>query len=391
MASLFPDEREPAAETPPSTGAPERDDLLDALRLALIPGIGPRLQQNLLQAFGSPAAILAAGRDQLLQVDGIGRKLADAILEYRHPVDAQREREGCRAMGVSLHLRGQDGYPPGLARIPDPPLLLYTKGTLEPRDQLAVAIVGSRRCTAYGRRQAERIARALATAGMTIVSGLARGIDACAHRGALEAGGRTIAVTATGLSIVYPPEHAELAEQIAARGAIVTESPLGQQPVPGLFPQRNRIISGMSLGVILVEASRNSGALHTARHAMEQGREVFAVPGPIDSLESEGCLDLIRDGATLVRNVDDVLEGLGPLMAPVQRTENEQVRSPLELTLNEQERAVLNQLGDDPRQLEEIVRGSGMDASRVMSTLTVLEMKRVARRLPGSLFLRVPR
>lgn len=365
-------------------------DVLDALRLSLIPGIGPRLQQQLLEALGSAAAILAAPRELLLQVDGIGQKLATSIVENRHPADARREWIECQARSVGLRLRGAENYPASLEKIPDPPAILYVRGTLEPRDQLAVAIVGSRRCTAYGRRMAERLARGLANAGMTVISGLARGIDGCAHRGALEAGGRTIAVTATGLANVYPPEHAELAVEITKRGALVTESPLGQQPVPGLFPQRNRIISGLSLGVVLVEASRNSGALHTARHAMEQGRDVFAVPGHIDSLESEGCHDLIRDGAALVRGVDDILEALGPLMHPVAVSAKEEIRSPRELSLNEPERNVLNAVTDAPQHMDDVVRASGLEPSRVMSTLLVLEMKRLVRRLPGSLFVRTP-
>ena len=214
-------------------------------------------------------------------------------------------------------LRDDPAYPAALGRICDPPGVLFCQGKLEPRDELAVAVVGSRRCTVYGRQQAERLAGVLARAGLTIVSGLARGIDAAAHRGALEAGGRTIAVLGTGLANIYPPEHAELAAAIARNGAVLSEVPLDTAPLPGLFPQRNRIIAGLSMGVVVVEASRNSGALHTVRHALEQGREVFAVPGRIDSLASEGCHDILRDGATLVRHADDILQGLGPLAAPV--------------------------------------------------------------------------
>ncbi|MCC7422894.1 MAG: DNA-protecting protein DprA [Planctomycetaceae bacterium] len=378
MASLFSDD----SDCPP--------DVLDALRLAMIPGVGPRLRESLLAALGSPAAILTAAREVLLQVEGIGPKLANSIIENRHPADARREWVECQARNIDLRLRGTPAYPPSLEKIPDPPSVLYVQGTLEPRDQVAVAIVGSRRCTAYGRRQAERLARGLANAGMTIISGLARGIDGCAHRGALAVGGRTIAVTATGLTKIYPPEHADLARDISRQGALVTESPLGQEPIKGLFPQRNRIISGLSLGVVLVEASRNSGALHTARHAMEQGRDVFAVPGPIDNLESEGCHDLIRDGAALVRGVDDILESLGPLMKPVAMSPGEEVRSPRELTLNEPERLVLNAVTNDPQHLDNITRSCGIEVSRVSSTLLILEMKRLVRRLPGSLFVRIP-
>jgi DNA processing protein len=241
----------------------------------------------------------------------------------------------------------------------------------------------------YGRQQAERLAAALARAGMTIVSGLARGIDAAAHRGALAAGGRTIAVCATGLANLYPPEHKDLAKDIVAAGAVISESPLDRGPSRGIFPQRNRIISGISLGVIIVEASRQSGALHTARHAMEQGREIFAVPGRIDSLASCGCHDLIRDGATLVRDVDDVLQELGPLLQPVARSEGDVVQSPRELTLSDQEREVLNLLSTDPQHIDEVVAASSLETSRVLSTLTALEMRRLIRRLPGGMLVRV--
>src|SRR6185369_922952 len=206
-----------------------------------------------------------------------------------------------------------------------------------------------------------------------------------AHQGALAAGGRTLAVLGTGLSNIYPPEHRELANRVAASGAILTESSLDQAPLPGLFPQRNRIISGMATGVIVVEAARNSGALHTVRHAIEQGREVFAVPGRVDSLASEGCHDMIRDGATLVRTVDDVLETLGPLVAPVSlgATATETVNNPRELSLSPQEREILNLVPADPLHIDEILTAAGIEPSRVLATLTVLEMKRFVRRLPG--------
>jgi DNA processing protein len=373
-----------------SQAPPDDPDLLDAVRLNLVPGIGPRLQQSLLDAFGSPAAILQASVPELQQVDGIGPKLAASIVAHRDAAAARHECERCRKIGVRLLRKGTADYPRMLGEICDAPPVLYCRGGLETRDELAVAIVGSRRCSVYGRQQAERFAAALCRAGMTVISGLARGIDAAAHRGALEAGGRTIAVAATGLARIYPPEHKELANQIAEQGAIVCESPLDQEPVPGLFPQRNRIISGLSLGVILIEATRTSGSLHTARHAMEQGREVFALPGRISDLTSEGCHDLIRDGVPLVRGVDDVLQTLGPLLTPVQRTPTETVHSPRELSLSEQERTILNLVLTDPRQIDEIVRDAAIESSRVLATLTILEMKRLLRRLPGGFVVRTP-
>lgn len=363
-------------------------ELLNALRLNLLPGIGPRLQRALLDHFGSPEGVFSAGLDELQSVEGIGPKLARGILEHHNPAEAERELAECRDLNIRLVLRGDDDYPQQLAEIHDPPAILYCRGTITPQDNLAIAIVGSRRCTLYGKQQAERLATELARAGVTIVSGLARGIDAAAHRGALTGGGRTIAVAATGLATIYPPEHAELADEIVGAGAILTESCLLQQPVAGLFPQRNRIISGLSLGVLIVEANRSSGALHTARHAMEQGRDVFALPGRIDSLASEGCHDLIRDGAMLVRNVDDILESLGPLAKPTKDAAGAEVHSPRELSLNDQERDILRHVTVDPRHIDEVLRASELEPSRVLATLTVLEMKRMVRRLPGGYVVR---
>jgi len=351
--------------------------------------VGPRLQRNLLDVFGSTSEVFAADLTRLEQVAGIGPKVARLIAAAKHSHDAVCEWRRCCERGVNLIQNGKDTYPRNLSEICDAPGLLYTRGTIEPRDDLAVAIVGSRRCTHYGRQQAGKIARTLSMAGMTVVSGLARGIDVAAHRGALAGGGRTIAVLATGLLSIYPPEHGELAKEIAENGAIVCESKLDQHPAPGLFPQRNRIISGLSLGVIIIEAQRKSGALHTARHAMEQGREVMAVPGPIDSLASEGSHDLLRDGATLIRNADDVFESLGPLIEPVNTSPQTEVRSPRELTLSGQELAVLNLVTTQPGSIDEVLRQTSIESSRVLATLTVLEMKRMVKRLPGGMLVRL--
>ena len=374
---LFPAEDE---ETPADD--PEQA-VLNVLRLNLVPGIGPRTFQLLLERFETPAAILQASVSQLREVPNVGPKLAMSIITHGTEQAARAELARTVAAGASLLIRGHDCYPAPLDRIPDPPTVLYCQGTLLPVDQLAIGIVGSRHCTEYGRRQANRLAQGLARAGVTVISGLARGIDAEAHKGALEAGGRTIAVCATGLGTIYPPEHVELANSIRQSGCLLTESPMDQQPKSGLFPQRNRIISGMSMGVILVEAGRNSGALHTARHAMEQNREVFALPGRVDSEASFGCLDLIRDGATLIRGVDDVLTTLGPLVTPVKVTETETVHSPAELQLSDQQRTILNLVTNEPVAVDEVTRAAGIEISRVLSTLTILEMKRLIRRLPG--------
>ena len=364
--------------------------MLDILNLNAVPGLGPRLMMLLLERFDSASAVLAASGSELLDVPGIGPKLSAEITKARTSDAGRRELDRCRAAGIDLIPRGSESYPKMLSEICDPPIMLSRKGAYLEVDQLAIGIVGSRHCTMYGRQQAERLAGSLARAGFTVVSGLARGIDAAAHRGALKAGGRTIAVCATGLGTIYPPEHVELAGEITQHGCLLTESPLDRGPSPGIFPQRNRIISGLSLGVIIIEANRKSGALHTARHANEQGREVFVVPGRIDNPSSLGCHDLIRDGAQLIRGVDDVIEALGPLTTPVARDDREDVvLTPRELTLNDQERMILNSVGTEPTAVDDVLRNVSIEHGRVLATLTVLEMKRLVRRLPGGQIIRV--
>lgn len=357
---------------------------LALLQLNLIPGLGPRMQSLLLARFGNASAVFRANGAELLEVDGIGPKISSAIVKHRAMTQAREEYAECRERGVELRFHNQPNYPRILGQIHDPSPVLYVRGTLLERDELAVGIVGSRQCTMYGRMQAHRFAARLATAGITIVSGLARGIDAAAHRGAIEVGGRTVAVCAPGLKQIYPPEHQGLAEEIAKAGCLITESPLNRAPQRGLFPQRNRVIAGLSLGVIIIEAGRGSGALHTARHANEQGREVFALPGRVDSAASEGCHDLIRDGVALLRSPEDVLEALGPLMGPVSVSPKQVVAVPRELKLSDLESAVLNLIDFAPTSIDQVLSGAEMESSRVLSTLTVLEMRKLVKRLPGS-------
>jgi DNA processing protein len=371
----------------------ESDDeqrLLDLINLAMVPGVGPHISQALLERFESAGRVLAATRGELLGVSGVGPKITEKIARARQDFDAAAELASCRRLGVDVIARGDPRYPPTLENIPDPPSLLYVRGAIEPRDQLAIAVVGSRHCTPYGSRIAEKLSAALARTGFTVVSGLARGIDASAHRGAIKAGGRTIGVLANGLASVYPPEHEELARSVVAAGALISEMPMQQGPLAGLFTQRNRIISGLALGVLVVEATPRSGSLSTASHAMEQNREVFAVPGPADSLASRGCHRLIRDGARLVETVDDILEELGPLVREV-RTHPEEppVRHPAELALSDQERSLLGRLDDQPTAVDDLIMLTGMTAGQVMATLSVLELKRLVKRLPGHRFVRV--
>jgi DNA processing protein len=364
-------------------------ELRDLLCLTLIAGIGPLTSRALLERFETAGRVLDASPAALREVAGVGAKLAQRIARARRENDAEAELARCVQLGVRIVRRGEAGYPEPLNTIPDPPQLLYTLGSYQPADELAVAIVGSRRSTPYGARIAERLASSLARVGITVVSGLARGIDGAAHQGALKAGGRTVAVLANGLAQVYPPEHAALARKICDAGAILSEMPILQEPLPGLFPQRNRIISGMCLGVVVVEATPNSGSLTTVQHAVEQNREVFAVPGPVDSLASRGCHRLLRDGARLVETIDDILEELGPLVHEVRRGDDEPtVRHPVELTLNDQERSLLGELGDVPVSVDELIQKTRLTASQVMATMSVLEMRRLVKRLSGQQFIR---
>lgn len=363
--------------------------LVDAIRLSLVSGVGPILRKALVDHFGSPTSALDAPASALREVHGVGPKVAKAIASARENADAEHEIAVCREKGVSIVTQDDPAYPRALAEIPDPPGVLFVRGEIRPQDAIGVAIVGSRHATSYGTTIAERLAGSLARAGVTIVSGLARGIDAAAHRGALNAGGRTIGVLGSGVLNIYPPEHVDLALDVIQCGAILSETPPQSPPMSGAFPQRNRIITGMSMGVIVVEASDRSGALISARHAMEQNREVFAVPGRVDSRMSKGCHRLLRDGAKLVESADDVLEELGPLITPAPSPDGQPVHHPAELMLNDLEQQVLAAIGADPTQIDQIVATSGVPVPQVLATLSVLEMRRLVRRVSGNLVRRI--
>lgn len=363
--------------------------LIDMLRLTLIAGVGPRTRLALLDHFGSAASVLQAGQSELQKVAGVGPKLAARIVTAREAVDAEGELELCRREQIAVLSEASPDYPAPLREIADPPGVLFLRGNLLPTDRLAIAIVGTRHATRYGRTQAERLAASLVRAGLVVVSGLARGIDAAAHRGALAAGGRTLALLGSGVLNIHPPEHETLADEVAASGAVISESPPRFAPLSGSFPQRNRLISGLSLGVIVVEAAERSGALITARHAMEQGREVFAVPGPVDSRASRGCHRLLRDGAKLVESADDVLEELGPLMAPVPQADGRTIHHPAELQLNPVEQQVLQAIPTAPTAIDHIVAESGLPVHQVLSAVSVLEMRRLVRRVSGQQLLRL--
>jgi DNA processing protein len=356
------------------------DEVRSLLTLHLVPGLGPRLTAALLERFGSASAILQAPAEELAEVPHIGDKLARQLRESMATVDVAAELERMERFHVRVLPRGGEGYPAPLTNIADPPPLLYSRGRWEERDANAVTIVGSRQCTSYGRRVAERLAAGLVQRGFTVISGLARGIDGSAHRGALDAGGRTVAVLAGGLSKIYPSEHVELAEQVQESGALLSEAPMGMQPLANMFPMRNRIMSGLARGVVIVEAAEQSGSLITARHAAEQGRAVFAVPGPVDSLSSGGTNALIRDGATLVRTADDIVEeldGVAAVAAPPTKAEPPP-------GLDEKQKRIWDCLAGQPRHVDELAQQLTLSVPELMASLLTLEMKRGIRRLSGN-------
>ncbi|MEC8558315.1 MAG: DNA-processing protein DprA [Planctomycetota bacterium] len=362
---------------------------LDYLQLVHTTGVGPQILDMLLEHFGNAATVLSASPTDLMEVPGVGISLSRRLRSAEFRERALEIVESCRESDVRILFPDEPSFPRLLHEIDGTPSVLFLRGELFKTDNLSVAIVGTRGATQYGRSQAERFARQLARAGLTVVSGLARGIDTSAHRGALEAGGRTIAVLANGVQEVYPSQNAELGEQIASSGALISEMPPGTKPKRGMFPQRNRIVTGISLGTIVIEAAQRSGALISARLAGEQGRDVFALPGMVTAPNSQGCHQIIRDGATLVQDPHDVIEALGPLVEGVEISEEKTIRNPAELQLNEQETQVLQAIGTEPTDLNNVVITSQLPVARVLSTISVLEMRRLVRRVSGQLVQRL--
>jgi DNA processing protein len=337
-------------------------DLESLVALNLTGLVGAALHRRLCERFGSARAALRAPRSELKRVPGIGDLTSSAIVEQSKSGAAADEIETAAAEGVSILPFGAPGYPASLATLHDPPLVLYVRGSLEERDLLGVGLVGSRQATPYGLRQAARFGVELAEVGVTVVSGLARGIDTEAHQGALRSKeGRTLAVLGSGVLSVYPPENRLLSRRISERGALLSEFPLRSTPLPENFPRRNRIISGLSLGILVIEAGEKSGALITADWAMEQGRDVFALPGSVESPMSRGAHLLIRQGAKLAETAADILEELPPL-APLLRTGTSTDVSPLE-------RAVLRELGPRARTAEAVAAGSRLPEVTVSAAL----------------------
>lgn len=349
----------------------------------LLPQLGGVAVQGLIAAFGSVSRAWAASPEVLQQAAGIGPAVARAMHDCPWQRMLRQDQARVAEAGLTVIVWGDAEYPTRLQSIASAPPVLYLRGTVTPEDDAAVAVVGSRRATAYGEDTARELARELGRRGITIVSGLARGIDAAAHRGALEVGARTVGVLGSGLDQIYPPEHVGLAADVASAGAVCSEFPLGTPPLRLHFPRRNRIISGLSLGVVVVEAGVESGALITAHHALEQGREVFAVPGRVHARYSEGCHRLIKAGAKLVENWEDVLAELVPNLKARRKRRPAESPSP---PLNEDERRVYDLLADGPLHIDALIVQSGLGGGRTASVLVGLEMKGIVRQLKGKVF-----
>jgi DNA processing protein len=356
---------------PCATGSPEAEsETAFWLAVSRVPYIGPARIERLLQTFGSLSVAWSAPAEDLRAA--LESRSLSALLAARGRIDPAGELERLSRLGIRAVHPGHPSYPRLLAEISGRPSLLYVRGELAPADNTSVAIVGTRRATPYGRQAAERIATELAQAGVTVVSGLARGVDAAAHRAALEAGGRTIAVLGSGLDVIYPAEHGRLAEQILGSGAILSEFPPGTKPDAQNFPARNRIVSGMTLGTLIIEAPARSGALITASFAGDQGREVFVIPGSIFAQTAEGTNALLRDGARLVRDGADILEDLG-------LGGGDPVVTQTQLLLGEDERRLFEAVGKEARHIDELAEDAGLPAGAASALMLTLELKGLVR------------
>jgi DNA processing protein len=365
------------------------------LALNLLPRIGPIRVRRLLERFDRPQAILTAKRNELLDVPGIGEEMADHLTDWENRIDLEEEKRRIADHGITLLTLDDEEYPPALRTIHDPPFLLYIRGHITPADTAAIGVVGSRRTTHYGKEQAKKLSFQLAKAGFCIVSGLARGIDTAAHEAALAAEGRTLAVLGSGIGNVYPPENQALADRIAENGAVISEFPVLYVPDKQSFPLRNRIVAGISQGLLVVEAPVRSGSLITANQALEQGRTVFAVPGPIDRPTSEGCHRLIQQGATLVCSAQDIIDELGleinqlALDFTSERCDPSDERNAVprrQPDLSDGEKLVLAALEPGDSTIDALAEATGLPAGKVSATLLQLELKSLVKQLPGKYF-----
>ena len=358
------------------------------IALNMLPTVGSVRLRKLLEVFKEPQQVLAAKRGELRKVEGIGNEVADQIANWESTIDLAGELKRVRDFGASVITHDLPSYPGPLREIHAPPIVLYVWGDLQERDHHAIGVIGARRTTHYGTESAKKLAYQLAYAGLTVISGLARGIDTAAHQGALAAKGRTIAVIGAGLAKLFPPENAALAEKIrAGNGAIVSEFSMEIEPDRQTFPMRNRIISGWSHGVLVVEAGLNSGALITAAQALEQGRSVYAVPGNINAPSAMGSNRLIQQGAKLVMDASDILEDLQILLP---ETKPSPEAAPRALPpLSDEERRVYDAIDATETSIDNIAARSELPSAAVSSTLLQLELKRLVKQSPGKYFVKL--
>ena len=371
------------------------------IALKSIDGVGSIGFKNLVDAFGHPKKVFSASRETLTAVPGIGPKTAANVKDFNGWHKTEEELELLKKYDTRLITYQDSLYPRSLLNIYDFPPFLYTKGLLK-EDDVNIAVVGSRMASTYGKFSTQRLCRELAINGITVVSGLARGIDSAAHKGALTGRGRTIAVLGCGLDTVYPPENQDLYEEIVSKGAVITEYPFGTPPSASNFPARNRIISGISLGVVVVEANEKSGSLITAKLALEQGREVFAVPGSIDSAGSRGTHKLIKQGAKLIENVYDILDEILPQVDIVSkepstkahivkrnsREEKKTQEQPFIEKLTETESSIVNVISSKAENVDGIIAATALKSQDVLNILLTLELRGIIKQLPGKMFIR---
>lgn len=377
---------------------PKMTNLEALVSLNMVGDIGSVRIKKLLDYFSQPQEVLKASVDKLMAVAGIGEKIARKLSASKNGV-LDKEFKAAQKLGLEILSYEDNGYPENLKNIPAAPIVIYVKGKLVPQDKYSIGIVGSRRASFYGLSSAERFAADLSSLGFTIVSGMARGIDSASHKGALRVGGRTVAVMGSGFKHVYPTENKELCAEIAQNGAVISEFPLDTPPLKQNFPRRNRVISGLALGVLVVEAARNSGALITADFALEQGREVFALPGKVDSGTSFGTNGLIKQGAKLVSCVEDITEEFG---VPINKKSEAGVtlnRETMELDLKDypqreknlagEEAALYNIISAQPIYLDDLVNRSKMEVTKIADLLLRLQMRKLIKELPGKQFIKV--
>ena len=352
------------------------------LALTRIKGLGCISFKKLASHFADPTQSLSATAAELSAIEGIDRKAVDGLLAFTQWDEVEQEVQRAEEAGVKIIPFGSGIYPARLRSIADPPPCLYVKGEIRREDDKAVAVIGTRSASHYGRRVARDLCRGLASLGFTVISGMARGIDGVAHDEALNAGGRTIAVLGSGVDRAYPPEHRKLYDRISENGAVISELPLGAPPLAFNFPARNRLISGLSAGVVVVEATEKSGSLITAAIALEQGREVFAVPGEVGSSRSRGGHRLIRQGAKLVENVDDILEEIAPQL--VARDRQPAALRTLPVDAQSETHKIFDLLQERSLHIDEVIEASGFSASRVSQILLELELQGFLKQLPGN-------